>query len=289
MSVTLNGATIHSGAAGVERMGSLTVGPAADGDGAGDGEVSVADPGGNTSSLAPFLSATLPPSAVSGVRTRGAGAVVSISNVADADYKGPVTVTLYVSADETLQDGTDPELATVKRRLNVRSAETTDVRVRIGSLPSLPDGEYRLIARLTDVSGGVGTIASAQTVVLAAPRPDLSGSFASLPPLLPAAKRARLTITVTNAGNVPANVRVPVAITAAPDAGGGGAVALPVTGAKLKLKPGQARATKISVSLPAELRGGSYFLTAVLDPTNLLVEQNETNNTVAASTAIAVV
>src|SRR3954471_6248644 len=90
--------------------------------------------------LAPTVFATLPASAVAGAKVKGALAVVTVTNVAETDYNGPVTVTLFASLDNTLDPAADPQITSVTKNLKVASAQSADLKIKITSVPQAPDG-----------------------------------------------------------------------------------------------------------------------------------------------------
>lgn len=239
--------------------------------------------------LVPDVSASLPEAVVSGARTRPVPVTVTVTNADFAAFSGPVTVTLFVTADEAFQADADPQLATITKRLKLESGESKAVNLKVKAFPAVADGDYRVLARVAAAGVDPAGNVSFNTVNIAAPFVDLAGSFGAMPAALARGKRARLSLTLTNAANSAIKATVPVAVTASPPPGVGGApVSLGTINAKVSLKAGQTKTVRLSVTVPSDLAAGSYFLDAVLDPANVLAEGNETNNTITGTAPVAV-
>jgi hypothetical protein len=246
--------------------------------------------GGNNdlSTLVPTLFAELPTAALSGAKAKGAAASVNITNTADTTYSGPVTVTIYLSSDQSLDTGSDPQLATVTKKLKIDSAQTKTVKVKIRAFPDVPEGDYVTIAQVSGTNVPAGTNTDDTSVHLAPPFVDLSGVFASGPATITKGKKSTILLTVTNNGNVPAKKVVPVSIATATDAGGAGATTFATANAKISLKPGASRTIKLNFLTPAETGSGSFFIAATLDATNVLAEKDETNNLVVSPSQVTI-
>jgi hypothetical protein len=238
--------------------------------------------------LAPTVFATLPASAIAGAKVKGASALVSVTNVAETDYNGPVTLTLFASLDGTLDPATDPQITSISKNLKVASAQSADLKVKITSLPQAPDGDYLVIAKLSSPTAGDGVNATDEPVRIAAPFVDLSGTFSLLPTSAVKGKRLKASIAVANAGNVVAKGTVPVTIATSPNPDGSNPTTIATVNAKLAVKPGATKNVKLNFVVPAEVASGSYRVVATLDPANVLADKNTSNNTVLSTTALAV-
>jgi hypothetical protein len=238
--------------------------------------------------LAPTVFVTLPATAIAGAKVRGATAVVSVTNVAPEDYNAPVTVTLFASLDSELQTGTDAQILTTTKKLKVASAGSTDLKIKIPSLPSVPDGNYVVIAQLTSATAGTGVNASDDAVLIAAPFIDLSGQFSSFPGSATKGKRTKASIAVANSGNTTARGTVPVTIATSTNVDGSDPVIFSTVNARLSLKPGASKNVKLNFVVPAEVASGQYFIVATLDASNTLGDKNDTNNTVLSTTVLNV-
>jgi hypothetical protein len=239
--------------------------------------------------LAPTVFANLPATAIAGTKVKGASAIVSITNVAPDDYNAPVTVTLFASLDNELQTDIDGQILTTTKNLKVASAGSTDIRIKIPSLPNVPDGTYVILAQVTSATAGTGVNASDDSIVIAAPFIDLSGQFSAFPGTATKGKRTKVTINVANAGNTTAKGTMPVMLATSTDASGSDPTTFTTVNAKVSLKANSGRNVKLSFVVPAEVASAQYFIVATLDPANTLGDKNDTNNTVLSTTVLNVV
>ena len=239
--------------------------------------------------LAPTVFANLPATAIAGAKVKGASAVVSITNVAPDDYNAPVTVTLFASLDNQLQTDTDAQILTTTKNLKVASAGSTDIKIKIPSLPNVPDGTYVILAQVTSSTAGTGVNASDDSVVIAAPFVDLSGQFSAFPGTATKGKKTKLTINVANAGNTTAKGTLPIALATSTDPSGSDPTTFTTVNAKLSIKANSGKNVKLNVVVPPEVASGQYYIVATLDPSNTLGDKNDTNNTVLSTTVLNVV
>jgi hypothetical protein len=239
--------------------------------------------------LAPTVFVTLPATAIAGAKVKGATAIVSITNVAPDDYNAPVTVTLFTSLDNELQTDTDAQILTTTKKLKVASAGSTDLKIKIPSLPNVPDGNYVVIAQVTSATAGTGVNASDDAVLIAAPFIDLSGQFSSFPGTATKGKKTKVSINVANSGNTTAKGTMPVTIATSTSVDGSNPTTFTTVNAKVSLKAGTSKNVKLNFVVPAEVASGQYFIVATLDPSNTLGDKNDTNNTVLSTTVLNVV
>jgi hypothetical protein len=237
--------------------------------------------------LAPTVFVALPSTAIAGAKVKGASALISVTNVAPDDFNGPVTVTLYASLDNDLQKDTDAQIVTTTKKLKVASASSSDLKIKIPSLPNVPDGTYVIIAELVS-SVGTGVNASDDGVLIAAPFIDLSGQFASLPGTATKGKKLKASLAVANSGNVTAKGTIPVTIATSTNVDGSGATSIATVNAKVSIKSGASRNVKVSFVVPAEVASGQYFVVATLDPANVIGDKTVTNNTIVSTTVLNV-
>jgi hypothetical protein len=239
--------------------------------------------------LAPTVFVTLPPTAIAGAKVKGASALISITNVAPDDYNAPVTVTLFASLDNDLQTDTDAQILTTTKKLKVASAGSADLKIKIPSLPNVPDGSYVVIAQVASTTAGTGVNASDDAVLIAAPFIDLSGQFSSFPGSAAKGKRTKASIAVANSGNTTAKGTIPVTIATSTNIDGSDPRTFTTVNAKLSIKPGSSKNVKLNFIVPAEVASSQYYIVATLDPANTLGDKTVTNNTVLSTTVLNVV
>jgi hypothetical protein len=230
----------------------------------------------------------LPAAVIAGQKAR-ATPVVTVTNTGESAANTAVTVTLFLSADPTL-DPADATLGGVTRRMRLKPGHSKSVKVKLGAFPAVADGAYHILAQVAEPGGGSAVAAAEATVAVAAPFVDLSGAFAS-PPLaaLKRGKKATVLVNVTNAGNTDARGRVELTLAVSADAAAGGDDRVVATvKKKVKLKPGAGKTLRLKLAPPEDLAAGNYFLVAGIDAGNALPESDEGNNAAASAGMFAV-
>ena len=255
----------------------------------------VGDPGpgpANGPDLTAALTGALPAQVLGGAK---GGAAVLVNNAGDQPMTGPVTVRLYMSADEAL-DPSDTVVTSATKKLKLKPGAAKSVKLKY-AYPAMPDGNYRLLAQVdpdngvTEKSESNNVAASTATVGNRAPFVDLSGTFALRPSVVTRGGRpASVALSVLNAGNVTATGPLTISLSASTNADGtGGLVPLVSLTKGLKLKAGASKVFKLKFTAPPQLAAGSYFLTATLDGPGAIDESDEQNNVVNAQGSFSVV
>jgi hypothetical protein len=249
------------------------------GDGGGNG--GGGGGGGQAVTVTPTLSTTLPPAVVGGAKAKGVKVAVDVANTGTADLNDSVTISTFVSTDNTIDAGDTALVAPLVKKLKLKPGAHKAIKLKVAGFPSVPDGDYHVLAQTSAPSANTGVTASSSTTVnIAAPFVDLSGTLPPpTKPTLTAGKKAPLSLSLTNSGNVDAMGTINVALALRPT-GGGADVPLPAVPAKLKLKPGTTKAVKLNATAPVGTPAGTYFLVASIDSTNAITESNEGNNDV---------
>lgn len=252
---------------------------------ADDGEPVDPGPGpgpGGPVDLTGSILATLPTAAVTGAKTK-AGAVVTVTNSGTGNFKGPVTIALFLSEQHDFS-GTEFALPEITKNLNLKGGQTKTVKVKIASFPTVPDAEYHVLAKLdstltvTESNENNNELADENNhVLIAAAFVDLTVTAAGALSAA-AGKKATLALNVTNGGNVDASGTTTVDLAIA------GATNTTVTvPAKLpKLKPGLNKAVKVKFVVPESLAAGAYTVTATFNPTGAIPESTLANNAAGA-------
>ena len=209
--------------------------------------------------------ASLPPSVVGGAKAKAKVSVV-VTNPLVSPLNGPVTVRLFVSADETL-DGADTPAGTASKKLRLRLGAGKAIKVKVASFPAVPDGVYHLLAQIQAPDGTTTVAAAPNTFQIAAPFVDLRASAPVAPATLRAARRATAVVPLDNLGNVPARGTASVMLYASSDATLDAATdrLLGTFPLKLSLKPGASKRFKLKFLPPADLvaSGGVYLIASL--------------------------
>jgi hypothetical protein len=140
---------------------------------------------------------------------------VVITNHGNVAAKGTTTVALSASPTMNVA-GTG--INSLARNLNIRAnGGTATVLVAFKALPNLADGDYYIVASVTDPFGGTSVASSAGTTHIAAPFVSLALAFGSIPPTVLA---AGAPLILTNGGNIDDNSVLTATIGFSTDSGG---------------------------------------------------------------------
>lgn len=236
------------------------------------------------------------PTAVIAGTTKGRFAVRIINSSTDTALdRAPVTVRLFASADATAS-ADDAAIATVTKNLRLRPGKAAKFNVGFTYPTISTDGAYNIIA-VVDPAGTVAeanesnnAAAFAAPVTIAAPFVDLTPAFAAtVPATLPAGRNATFTLTITNAGNVPARGALPTAFTASTDnAASTSDITLGTAGPRVNIAPGKSKRVRFRVGLPGTIAAGQYFVLASINQGGAIPESNAGNNVAASATQTTV-
>jgi hypothetical protein len=167
------------------------------------------------------------------------------------------------------------------------------VRVLLEPPTALPDGHFSLTAQLT---GSTGTAVSPKPMAFENPFSDLALEFSKLPqrPVQlqgPGAGRAVATVTLMNAGNIPARGQVSLKYYLSADDVLDATDPLlgSVASWQVALKPGGHQSVSFHIAVPPGTVAGGYFLFAVLTPGTSLDDSAATDNTAISARRVAVV
>lgn len=231
----------------------------------------------------------MPSAVIAGARVKGAKVSVLVSNTGGSVLDGPVTLRLFASADETLDGADAPIGLPLTKRLKIAPGSSKAVKMKVDTLPAVPNGNYRLIAQTLAPAGvSTGTDASDSTVTIAAPFVDLSGSFGFILPLV-RGRRTSIPILITNTGNIPASGTITVFLTAGTSPTTTGTeMILQTSPVKLKLGEASNKVYKLKALVPSTLPAGAY-LHATIDSNAAIAETDELNNSFDTTSSVLVV
>jgi hypothetical protein len=233
---------------------------------------------------------------------RSARVTVRLTNPGDQPARG-AAVRLYASADASLDAG-DVLLGTGTRRGAIKPGRSGSVKVRFDSPASLAGGSYYLIASAAGATAPFDSIPdSSAPAVVASSSPvrvepsfvDLSARITRLPheevEVGGSGHDSLVEIEVSNAGNAPAvgPVEVRLYLSADPNLDGADTAAGVEPPHALKIAPGRTRTIPARLAVPAGTTPGLYYVLAVVDSSNAIVETDETNNLAASAAPISVV
>jgi hypothetical protein len=161
--------------------------------------------------LTPAVTKLTLPSAVVGGSKSKATAVVKISNTGNIASNGLTTAGIYASPDGLASDAT--LIASVTRKLNIKSGGSASVSVPLKLIPATLDGSYTIIAEVTDPNSAVTGTPTGTTVDIAPPFVSIHASSAAISAAsVTPGNTTALTITLDNTGNIPATGQATIAI-----------------------------------------------------------------------------
>lgn len=211
-------------------------------------------------SLSPAIAGvTLPSSSISGASTKAVAKIALVNAGNEAARSATVALSLSPTAGVA---GT--AVVSIAKRFNLRSAGGSGtISVPLKMLPAVANGNYYLVATISDQNGGVTTATSALTYMLAAPFVKLSAAFA---PLSAKAAQAGAVIVLTNVGNIDEASGLTALLGFSTDAAGADAVGQSATVSlgkpRVKAAGGIAKLkTNGWKTLISSLAAGNYYLT----------------------------
>jgi hypothetical protein len=224
---------------------------------------------------------------------------VGLTNTAKAKAIGSTTITLYASADKSLDSG-DVLLTSATEQIKLAPRHRTNERLAFSVPDSLATGKYFLIATvdssaITGASPTISTAVSAKPVKISSSFSDLAISFAKQPARAIeidgySAGFAQAKMKVTNTGNIPLQGNADVRLyLSADDVLNGSDPLLASTPAKFSLRPGQSVPVAVHIAVPPGTAVGGYFLFAVLNPDAAVVDSIAANNFARSAERTAVI
>ena len=224
-----------------------------------------------------------PPVSVIGGTT--GSVTLHLTNTGTSRFKGPIAVTVYASAQDSLTGGI--ALGTISvPKLSLGAGASRTLRLRFTYPTSLATGTYYLVAAVTET--GTNTVPSVTvnpaTVTITAPAVDLAVAFSGIQPLALNGSNSDAIITVTNLGNVIANGTVNLNLYAS--ATGVLNVAVDpllatLSGVPVHLRPGRFLRMRVHFAAPA---AGLTDLIASITSSTTPADNNPANNTAVATT-----
>jgi hypothetical protein len=241
------------------------------------------------------LAGAFPASVVAGAKAKLKPLVLTITNAGNAAAAGKVAVRLVASADESYDAGDATVVDLPARKLALRPGASRALRIKPRAIPTLPDGDYHLLAvvdatqALTEAVETNNVVAAlAAPVRIAAPFADVALTSPALTGRLTAGKPARLIVTARNDGNAPAtgDVVMRVRLTATPDdPTSGTTINVPV---RVRLNQGATTVLRGKLTVPADLVAGSYYVAVMGLDAIPWTDPDPTNETPVSEAAFAV-
>ena len=246
-------------------------------------------------SVDPTITGVLPATLVATVKNT-TSVTLTLTNSGAVPAKGPYTIRLFASVDQTL-DPSDTLISTTAKTLaSLKAGAGRSMKFKLGTVPVVPtDGAYFILADITGaINGGVDSVsASAGTVAIANPFIDLSDTVAITAPAagrtVTPGKPFTLTVDVTNHGNVTATGPLAIDIGRSLSAAGTTPTDEGITAKTVKILPGKTDVIKLTRNVPVDVSLGSYFYVATIDPSAAFANTDLTDNVAITATSLGVV
>jgi uncharacterized membrane protein len=229
-----------------------------------------------TPSLSVTISGPVPTTAVGAVKVND-HITVKIANAGTGKFSGRTAVTLYASSDGTFS-ASDPQLGAITQNLIIPAGASRNVVVRVPEFPQNLDGDYFLVANVaapTATAQGV----SAAAIDISPAEIDFSNAITAVPAAAKPGARIRVTLDVTNFGNVNATGWLGMIFELSSSSDGSNPIQVANVTSHILIKPGGSEKLPLSVPVPLGSPAGNQFIVSVLDPSDVFNSPNRTNNT----------
>lgn len=214
------------------------------------GNITDSSSGPTLTAAAPFIAfsetilrTTLPAANVSGQSTK-ASVQLKIVNDGNTASIGNSTIAFYASPDTMAADGT--LIRSVTEKIVLKPSASRVVTIPLEDLPVVINGNYDLVAQVTDPNGGVSSTVGSGTYAFAA-------QFLSLAPSAPAVTvatdgSATVSFTVTNNGNIAPSDSSTMTFFASSDGSTSDAIAVSTQLENLPLAPGKSQTVHLKLT-----------------------------------------
>jgi hypothetical protein len=225
----------------------------------------------------------VPARIIGGDRTARAAVAVTLTDVGDQNFSGPVTVTLFASPDNIADASTDTKLAEVTKKLKIKgNAAAKPLKLKVQFPAVAADGDFFLIAQAsgTGVAGGqASAVAQSGVVHIERPVVNLVGTGAAPAPLsFTLGKKTSLSLSLMNNGNVAAKGSVNLDLLLSVDGTEASATPLATVPAKVSINPGASKTVKLKTTIPATgATAGGFFVLVRVSGVGPLADLNASN------------
>jgi uncharacterized delta-60 repeat protein len=241
--------------------------------------------------LATSLLASLP-AAVTG----GSKAVVTITITESGNDQATGTVTIDLELADDAQGDGETTFKTVPEKINLKEKQSRSYHISFVYPSSITAGSYYLVAdvnngtsaTLADLNPQNNLAASKAAVNVAPPFVSLAGTDLSTPSTFTPGKPVAATFTLTNDGNIPAKGPITVDVILSSDQTAADGTIIDPAKLVVSLPAGKSKPNRITFKLPSTITAGSYYLIAVIDPTDSIGSDDKTSSTVVDATGVVV-
>jgi hypothetical protein len=243
--------------------------------------------------LVPSIASPLPANIVATVKNTST-VTVDLTNTAGATIKGPYTLTLFASADTTLDIPGDTQIATISKSLpSLASGKFIPIKFKLSDFPDVPNGSYFLLADVTGTLAGAGdNIATSDTsIAVADPFIDLTDSISNIAPASGQADPGQpitVAVEIFNNGNIIASGPITTDVSASTSPDGSSPAHVITLKESIHLAPGTSKIFRSTGKIPLGYTPGTYYWVATADSNNSIGESTLANNTAISPTPLTV-
>lgn len=247
-----------------------------------------------SASLAGSFAGHLPAALVPSVKK---SVSIQIANTGDAPAAGSFNVSLYLSADASL-DSSDTLIGRASRNIHLKPGKHSAVAVGVNVPASLAPGNYELILSIDGTSAGVPSstpsIAVAPSAVeVQQPVVDLSANIIELPlkTVTPGSGPQRAVVRIANLGNAPAKGRATVTWYLSTDTALDSSDIMIASSGAMAMHLGAHKTQDIQsmVTLPSGVPVGTYEVLAQVSASHGINDADPSNNLAIGTSTIDVV
>ncbi len=244
-----------------------------------------------------FTKSTLPDQGIPG--TKGTLTTV-VTNVGNSPAKGKIDVEFFLSRDGTLDPGDIALGGFIDTTINIAGGAsrtfTYTTKVPVGTAPD----DYQVLVRIDGKDNVLernetnNVAVAADPVHINLPFADLVAEFtrATLPTIGVPGDTLHFQVPVKNLGNIPAVGKIDVDFYLSVDgtvSPGSDVLLKSLDNVSISIGPNGERTISSSALIPSSITGGTFFVLADIDSTNVIAESNNANNTAVSTDGLEVV
>jgi hypothetical protein len=223
-------------------------------------------------------------------------AQVVVTNQGDYPATGNISIDVYASTDTSFDENDKQVGGLLNKSIKLPAGKSKTFTTKLVIPTDLPPGDYYLLAYIDSAEAITEEDEQNNLVVTDGTghvdQPDLVGEGQEVTHKFPQpaaiGDKGKVTVTVTNQGNVRARGNINIVVYLSADQLLDGDTPLTTLNCKINLKPGKSKTFKSKTTLPAGVTPGDYYLLADVDSDNAMAETNETNNVAATADTLTV-
>ncbi len=205
-------------------------------------------------------------------------AIVTVQNAGNERSRANVTVDLYASTDDTVDEG-DILLSTSTARLTLSPGRSSNRRLRFAAPLLESDRNVRLIAVVSSSAQETSPsdqLASSGTTTIQRAFVDPAATALTAPRTLRPGRSVTLTLTTRNQGNITLTQMYSAVVNIVDSSNQ--VVATTTVSVMLRTAAGRSERDRLRIAIPADLAPGDYTFTTTLVPPGTFSDSTLANN-----------